>query len=224
MKVLSGALALICAALAVHADNVANVHVDTGGSAVIQLTDSNFEKLTQASTGSTTGPWFVKFYAPWCSHCRQMAPAWERVAKELKGVVNVADLDATRAPNVAKRFAIKGYPTLILIDKGRMYQYKNGERTTENLVAFATTEYKKTISSPVPAPLTFMGVIIDFLITGVQEAQRIYDVAFRGFFVISSFSLILGLLLGMICSIIALAKNNSTLHAAKTARTTRKQD
>jgi thioredoxin domain-containing protein 5 len=29
------------------------------------LNDKNFEKITQASTGSTTGSWFVKFYAPW---------------------------------------------------------------------------------------------------------------------------------------------------------------
>jgi thioredoxin domain-containing protein 5 len=32
---------------------------------VIQLNDSNFEHQTQASTGQTTGKWFVKFYAPW---------------------------------------------------------------------------------------------------------------------------------------------------------------
>ena len=33
-------------------------------SEVIELTDSNFEHLTQASTGQTTGKWFIKFYAP----------------------------------------------------------------------------------------------------------------------------------------------------------------
>ena len=31
---------------------------------VIVLNDSNFEELTQMTTGSTTGSWFVKFYAP----------------------------------------------------------------------------------------------------------------------------------------------------------------
>lgn len=34
-------------------------------SPVVVLDDSNFEHLTQASTGQTTGVWFVKFYAPW---------------------------------------------------------------------------------------------------------------------------------------------------------------
>ena len=31
---------------------------------VVVLNDDNFEDMTQASTGSTTGHWFVKFYAP----------------------------------------------------------------------------------------------------------------------------------------------------------------
>ncbi|GIX63697.1 thioredoxin domain-containing protein [Babesia caballi] len=154
-----------------------------------------------------------------------MAPAWERLAKELKGVVNVADLDATRNPIVAKRFDIKGYPTLIFIDKGRMYVYKRGERTTERLAAFATSEYQKAISSPVPTPLTHFGILIDFAITGVQEARRIYDVAFRGFFIISSFAFLSGLVIGMICCVIILSKSSSSSPGVKTTKiSARKQD
>ena len=32
---------------------------------VIELNEENFEHETQASTGATTGDWFIKFYAPW---------------------------------------------------------------------------------------------------------------------------------------------------------------
>ena len=37
------------------------------------LTEGNFEHDTQATTGATTGPWFVKFHAPWCG-CKALLP------------------------------------------------------------------------------------------------------------------------------------------------------
>ena len=38
--------------------------VSASSSSVVTLTDATFEHLTQASTGSTTGDWFIEFYAP----------------------------------------------------------------------------------------------------------------------------------------------------------------
>ena len=63
------------------------------GNEVIDLDNKSFEHLTQASTGATTGDWLVKFYAPWCGHCRKLEPIYEELATELKDVVNVARVD-----------------------------------------------------------------------------------------------------------------------------------
>ena len=58
-----------CLVLGISAAEGAEVHV---------LTDANFEHQTQASTGQTTGKWFVKMYAPWCEY-RQ----WQIMGGEL---------------------------------------------------------------------------------------------------------------------------------------------
>jgi hypothetical protein len=47
---------------------------------VIELTSENFEHLTQAASGATTGDWLIEFYAPWCGHCKRLGPIYEEVA------------------------------------------------------------------------------------------------------------------------------------------------
>jgi len=112
-------------------------------SQVVDLTVGNFEHLTQATTGATTGDWFVKFYAPWCGHCKTLAPIWEEVAEELASMgssVNVAKVDVPKNENLSHRFSIKGFPTLLFLSKGKVYQFK-GRRSKEELVEFALRGY-----------------------------------------------------------------------------------
>jgi protein disulfide-isomerase-like protein len=109
-----------------------------GGATV--LTDVDFESTTQAATGQTTGKWLVKMYAPWCGHCKSLAPTWQDLAGKLKArssAVNVAKVDLTANPQLSKRFRPRSYPHLVFFGgDGKMYQYKGG-RTLEALEAFA---------------------------------------------------------------------------------------
>jgi protein disulfide-isomerase A6 len=50
---------------------------------VIELTDSNFDSMVLNSEDM----WLVEFYAPWCGHCKNLAPHWAQAASELKGKV-----------------------------------------------------------------------------------------------------------------------------------------
>ena len=52
---------------------------------VIELTPSNFNSLVLGGDGV----WLVEFYAPWCGHCKSLAPEWKKAAAALKGVVSV---------------------------------------------------------------------------------------------------------------------------------------
>ena len=122
---------------------------------VVTLTDDTFEHHTQASSGQTTGAWFVKFYAPWCGHCRAMAGTWVELAVEMEGTgVIIADVDATANPITTDRFKglVKGFPTLLLFRDRGVFKHK-GARDLESLRAFATETFGETSEKhAVPEP------------------------------------------------------------------------
>lgn len=56
----------------------------------------------------------VKFYAPYCGHCKNMVPVYNKLAENLKELVDVAAVDCTNSMNqdVCAKYRIEGYPTL----------------------------------------------------------------------------------------------------------------
>lgn len=144
---------------------------------VIQLTDLNFEHDTQAASGSTTGDWFVKFYAPWCGHCQRLAPDWEVLAENLQGKVNVAEVDCTENQLTCNRFEIAGYPTLLLFHDGKYYKH-SGPRTVEELTTFATSSYSSVEAVTVPsAGNGFVNIILSKMRTIPSEAYMVYQMS-----------------------------------------------
>jgi protein disulfide-isomerase-like protein len=136
--------------------------------AVMDLTDVNFEHQTQASTGQTTGKWFVKFYAPWCGHCKALVPVWKDLDERLQednpqdGII-IAKVDATKETQVAKRFKVQSYPTLVYFADRKMYPYA-GDRNIDALYNFATEGYKTALANPtIPsAPSMFEVKMLEF--------------------------------------------------------------
>nr|XP_053647149.1 protein disulfide-isomerase A6 homolog [Cherax quadricarinatus] len=117
----------------------------SGGSAddVIELTDSNFEKLVLKSDEQ----WLVEFFAPWCGHCRNLAPHWQKAATELKGKIKLGALDATVHTVTASKYGVQGYPTIKFFQKGDVEDYDGG-RTSSDIVAWANDK----VSANVPPP------------------------------------------------------------------------
>ena len=50
---------------------------------LIDWSETTFSKFTER------GHHFVKFFAPWCGHCKKLAPTWEQLAKELEADTTV---------------------------------------------------------------------------------------------------------------------------------------
>ncbi|GMT26943.1 hypothetical protein PFISCL1PPCAC_18240, partial [Pristionchus fissidentatus] len=85
------------------------------------------------------GYWFVKLYAPWCAHCKRMAPVWEHVGHALadrNSAIKVASMDCTLYPKACSGLGVTGYPTLMFFRNGQVVQYE-GEREKEAMVDFA---------------------------------------------------------------------------------------
>ncbi|RVE48620.1 hypothetical protein evm_006691 [Chilo suppressalis] len=86
---------------------------------------------------SNDGMWFVKFYAPWCAHCRRLEPIWAHVAQNLyNSPIKVAKVDCTRFTAVATHFKIRAYPTIMFLKGSFQHEY-TGDRVKEDMVNYA---------------------------------------------------------------------------------------
>jgi protein disulfide-isomerase A6 len=62
----------------------------------------------------------VEFYAPWCGHCRNLQPAYEKAAKSLAGLAKVAAIDCDDDANkpFCGQMGVQGFPTLKIVRPG----------------------------------------------------------------------------------------------------------
>ncbi|CAJ2507795.1 Uu.00g089810.m01.CDS01 [Anthostomella pinea] len=106
-------------------------------SAVLDLVPGNFDDIVLKSGKPT----LVEFFAPWCGHCKSLAPVYEQLASGFATNKNVqiAKVDADAEKSLGKRFGVQGFPTLKWFDgKSDTPQDYQGGRDLESLTKFVT--------------------------------------------------------------------------------------
>lgn len=97
---------------------------------------------------------FIEFYAPWCGHCKTLAPKWESLAQGLSHVPTllIAKLDATANEWSNKEvYAVKGFPTLYFKPAGGAPMPYDGAREAPAMAAWLSAQ--ATHRFEVPASL-----------------------------------------------------------------------
>jgi len=105
-------------------------------SSVVELTPDNFDTVVNGDKNV-----FVEFFAPWCGHCKNLAPVWEELGEAYKkeSDVVIAKVDADAHRDLGGRFGVGGFPTLKLFVKGGPQNAPtdyNGGRDLPDLVKF----------------------------------------------------------------------------------------
>ena len=82
--------------------------------AAMNINKEKYQELLQADK-----PLLVDFWAPWCSYCRRIGPAYDRIAQQFENEVNVVKINIDEEPALAEAEHIEVIPTLVL--------YRNGQ-------------------------------------------------------------------------------------------------
>jgi len=111
-------------------------------SGVVDLNPNNFDNRVKDSDGI----WIVEFYAPWCGHCKQLAPQYQKAAQALKGIIGVGAVDCDVHKQLCGQYGVQGFPTIKVFgaNKNKPEDYQGG-RTADAIVQAAQKSAQKLV-------------------------------------------------------------------------------
>ncbi|KIJ62816.1 hypothetical protein HYDPIDRAFT_168807 [Hydnomerulius pinastri MD-312] len=115
---------------------LAGLLLGASASNVLDLEPGNFDSVIGQGK-----PGLVEFFAPWCGHCKNLAPVYEQLADAFahardKVVVAKVDADGAGRP-LGQKYGVTGYPTLKWFDAQGNAEPYEGARDLDTLVSLA---------------------------------------------------------------------------------------
>ncbi|KAH9943444.1 disulfide isomerase [Epithele typhae] len=108
---------------------------------VLDLTASDF-----ASVVNPEDLILVEFFAPWCGHCKALAPHYEEAATELKAKnIKLAKVNCVDEADFCQSNGIQGYPTVRVYRKGEHSEY-TGPRKADGIISYMTKQSLPAVS------------------------------------------------------------------------------
>jgi protein disulfide-isomerase A6 len=142
-------------------------------SAVVDLDPSNFDRIVM----DTNKDVLVEFYAPWCGHCKSLAPEYEKLAQiyaNEDGIV-IAKIDADAHKDIGSRFGVSGFPTLKWFGREQKTpeDYQQG-RDLASFVPFINehTGAQRTVTGTYESSVGRVATLDDIAASFVSSTQR----------------------------------------------------
>ncbi|KAJ7364050.1 protein disulfide isomerase [Mycena albidolilacea] len=130
-----------------------------GASNVLDLTPSNFDTIIGQGK-----PGLVEFFAPWCGHCKNLAPVYEQLADAFVGakdkvIIAKVDADGEGKP-LGSKYGVTGFPTLKWFNGDGTHEPYEGGRDLDALASFISGKagVKSSIKPPPPADTLILDV------------------------------------------------------------------
>lgn len=149
------------------------LHVNSeyaGGAAHSSVIHLDEESFPQAIKDPANPLWFLKFYAPWCGHCKKMTAVLEKVAPALEGKLAIGKIDCTVHKGLCNQYKVRGFPTLKYALDGHVDEYPGG-RDEKSIVSFATK-----MSSPSLIPVGSYEDVMEY-----AESKTADGIVFLGY-------------------------------------------
>lgn len=117
----------------------------------IVVTESNKDKFKETISGGK--PVLMLYYASWCGHCQALHPMWEALKKklELQREILVGEVEYSNIQSLPANLRnIRGFPTIQIVQNGKVKTEYQGDRHLDSLLQFAMHHATKPAAKKKP--------------------------------------------------------------------------